>query len=111
MTLDDVKRLAEVEGTTTTAGRCNDIAFKAEPARVFTTNSLTPHGSHPALPPDVWVMSYATRALLSPNVKAVFKRCLFGLVEQNLIPVATRAAHADSKRAVKSARYSGAFAG
>jgi len=111
MTLDDVKRLTEVEGTTVTDGRCNDIAFKSEQARVFTTNSLTPHGWHPGLPQDVWVMSDATRALLPPNVKAVFKRCLFGLVEQNLIPVSVRTAHAERKRADKSARYAGAFAG
>jgi len=108
-TLHDVKRLCEVEGTTTTDGRNNDIVFKSDQPRIFTTNAMCPFDWHAKLPGDIWVMSAASRALLQPDVKAVFKRCVFAVVASGLIPQAVRVSFAESRREAKKARYAGAF--
>ena len=109
MTLHELKRLCEVEGSSTSDGRGNDITFSAGQARVFTSNAMCPFDWHPKLPADVWVMSDASRALLSADVKAVFKRCVFVVVEGSLIPQALRVSFAATRRETKKARYAGAF--
>jgi hypothetical protein len=109
MTLHELKRLCEVEGSSTTDGRNNDISFKAGQARVFTTNAMCPFDWHPNLPGDIWVMSAQSRALLQPDIKAVFKRCVFAVVADNIIPHSVRASFADGRRESKKARYAGAF--
>jgi hypothetical protein len=110
MTLHELKRLCEVEGSSTSDGRCNDITFSAGQARVFTSNAMCPFDWHPKLPENIWVMSDASRALLAADVKAVFKRCVFVVVESSLIPQALRASFATTRRESKKARYTGAFA-
>eukprot|EP00930_Biecheleria_cincta_P082173 TRINITY_DN7186_c0_g1_i1.p1 TRINITY_DN7186_c0_g1~~TRINITY_DN7186_c0_g1_i1.p1 ORF type:complete len:134 (+),score=6.55 TRINITY_DN7186_c0_g1_i1:280-681(+) len=109
MSLHEVKRLCEVQESTATDARNNDISFRAGQARVFTTNALSPFGWNSKLPADVWLASPEERANLSPDIKAVFKWCAFALIEHNLIRQELRDAHTGRRRQARIVRYAGAF--
>ena len=82
--------MCEVEMSSTWNLHSIDIKINHPQPCLFTSNALTPHTWHPSLPHDVWEMAPRVRQQLPADIKAVFKRVLFGVVRFPLIAEADR---------------------
>ena len=100
MNLDDIAKFTEVVNKSTINARNGDIDMPAGMPKLITTNAMTPGEWHPALPPNALTMTVEERKLLSPQVKAVFKRCIFLNIDAPLYD--TGASTNDVDRRVKA---------
>lgn len=85
MSLEDIKHVAEVVGSTTVKCRYRDAKFLEEQPRIFTSNAATPHLWHPDLPSGVFESTHEARKVLPTDVRACFKRLCFAEVFISII--------------------------
>jgi len=91
MSLEDIKKMCEIVDNTGLDGRNDDIAFRDNQARVFTSNASCPHSWHYDLPRSVWNDSQEDRLKYSSDVLAVFKRVAFANVTHSVVSAENRA--------------------
>ena len=77
---------------------CKDFYFPANVPRIFTSNATGPQAFHSDLPADPWLVSDEVRASWPADVKAVFKRTCFALVQSTLVPDDLRVEHQKRRR-------------
>ena len=104
MSLDDVKRLVEVEESTTVDGRSNDIQFFPDQAKIFTTNAATPKAWLRDLPADLEALTNEERKSLDFSVKAVIKRAMFATISTCMVPDAVRVRFRSNRRGDAAAK-------
>ena len=97
-TIEYLKVMLDVPLGGTLNARQGDVHFEPNMPRIFTRNADDPHGFFPPLPMGVWEMSAHTRAHLSADVKAMFKRCVFCKIEQSVVPHTVRDGYAAERR-------------
>ena len=99
MSLEDIKHVAEVAGSTTVKCRYRDAKFLEHQPRIFTSNASSPSLWHACLPSGVFESSNEARNALNADVKACFKRICFAEVTVSLITDEARARHEATRRA------------
>ena len=110
-TIEDMKVLLDVPLGGTLNARQGDIHFEANMPRVFTCNASDPHTFFPTLPVGVWEMSAHTRAHLSADIKAVFKRCVFCAIDRSVVPQVVREAYDVERRRAWAGTAAGVLGG
>ena len=88
MDVDLLKAIVNIQGSETIAARYDDLMMDVNQPRIWTSNASTCEGWYPMLPVDPRALTPETRLALSPDVKAIFKRCVFAFCDMPMIPAA-----------------------
>lgn len=90
MDIDGIRKMTEIVDTMGLDGLNDDISFRENQARVFTSNASCPNTWHYDLPKTAWVDPPATRLSYGSDVLAVFKHVAFARVSRSVVSAETR---------------------
>ena len=99
MDVDLIKTLLNIEVSETIASRYEDLLMDKDQPRIFTTNAMTCEEWYPMLPSSPTTLSPDERLALAPDVKAIFKRCVFAFCDKPMIPPAASKRRWEDKEA------------